>query len=300
MSRALTSGLMAVIWLAAAAWDLAREPISFVPWQVVLAGLGTIAAIVTVIYAWTAWPRPSLINLRWLRTSHGRRELTGALGVGLVTRLAFGLAFGLGVGFGVGFGVVFGLVAGLGATLVITLLLDPGEYSATQPGELIRANLLAGIGNGLVAGFVAGLASVLMFAFGVGLLLHPNEDSVTQPGEIIWANISTGLVGVLAGGLAVGLAGVLAFGLLGWRYIALLLCTRRWSSHWLPWQLGSFLRWCYDAGLLRAAGIGYQFRHRELQDYLARNPTLMHSQVTLEELDPLALSWSGMDAALSQ
>jgi hypothetical protein len=64
----------------------------------------------------------------------------------------------------------------------------------------------------------------------------------------------------------------LAGGLVGWRYIALLLGTRRWSSHWLPWRLSVFMNWCYDAGLLRIAGIGCQFRHRELQDYLACNP----------------------------
>ena len=47
--------------------------------------------------------------------------------------------------------------------------------------------------------------------------------------------------------------------------------TRRWSNHWLPWRFGRFLHWCYEAGLIRVAGISYQFRHRELQDYLACN-----------------------------
>jgi hypothetical protein len=290
---------MAVIWIGAAAWDLTREPISLVPSQVVLAALGTIAAIVTVIYAWTAWPRPNLINLRWLRTSQGRRELTGALGVGLVAGLAFGFGLGFGLGFGFGLGLGFGFVAGLGTALVTGLLLDPGEYSVTQPGEIIRANLLAGVGNGLMAGLMAGLVTVLVIAFGIGLLFNHSGDPLSQPGEIIRANLLTGLIGALAGGLAVGLAGVLAFGLLSWRYITLLLCTRRWNSHWLPWRLGSFLRWCYDAGLIRAAGIGYQFRHRELQDYLARNPALIHSQATLEEVDSRPPSWSGMDAVLT-
>lgn len=39
-----------------------------------------------------------------------------------------------------------------------------------------------------------------------------------------------------------------------------------------PGGWGSFLHWCYQAGLVRVAGIGYQFRHRELQDYFVRNP----------------------------
>jgi hypothetical protein len=61
-------------------------------------------------------------------------------------------------------------------------------------------------------------------------------------------------------------------GAAGWRYVALLLCTRHRNRRWLPWRLSRFLDLCYQAGLLRIAGNGYQFRHRELQDYLARNP----------------------------
>jgi hypothetical protein len=62
-------------------------------------------------------------------------------------------------------------------------------------------------------------------------------------------------------------------GLADMRYTALLLGTRRPGDHWLPWRLRRFLHWCYaDAGLLRVAGAAYQFRHRELQDYLAQHP----------------------------
>ncbi|QFY08518.1 hypothetical protein GBF35_19195 [Nonomuraea phyllanthi] len=56
--------------------------------------------------------------------------------------------------------------------------------------------------------------------------------------------------------------------LLSRRYLGLLLSVRGR----LPWRLGRFLRRCYDAGLLRTSGIAYQFRHRELQDYLAAHP----------------------------
>ncbi|MFB6980319.1 hypothetical protein [Streptomyces scopuliridis] len=51
--------------------------------------------------------------------------------------------------------------------------------------------------------------------------------------------------------------------------VALLLWTRRGTGRWLPWRLGRFLDWCSEAGLVRKAGLAYQFRHRELQDYLA-------------------------------
>jgi len=63
-----------------------------------------------------------------------------------------------------------------------------------------------------------------------------------------------------------------AFGLAGIRYVALLLLTRTGTKRSLPRRLGKFLNWCYQAGLIRIAGGGYQFRHRELQDYLARHP----------------------------
>ncbi|MFJ9895388.1 hypothetical protein ACIQPR_18965 [Streptomyces sp. NPDC091280] len=48
-------------------------------------------------------------------------------------------------------------------------------------------------------------------------------------------------------------------------YLALLLSTR----FRLPWRLGTFLDDCYHLGLLRIAGAGWQFRHRELQEHLA-------------------------------
>ncbi|WP_158239013.1 NACHT domain-containing protein [Streptomyces barkulensis] len=39
----------------------------------------------------------------------------------------------------------------------------------------------------------------------------------------------------------------------------------------LPARLGAFLDWCCEAGLMRVEGLAYQFRHRELQDWLARS-----------------------------
>ncbi|ONI67547.1 hypothetical protein BWI15_31015 [Kribbella sp. ALI-6-A] len=54
------------------------------------------------------------------------------------------------------------------------------------------------------------------------------------------------------------------------RYFSLLLCTRVGRNR-LSWSLAHFLDACYRAGLVRVAGTGYQFRHRELQDYLANH-----------------------------
>ncbi len=65
--------------------------------------------------------------------------------------------------------------------------------------------------------------------------------------------------------------GAVQYGIVGAgrRYLVFLLCTRGR----LPWRLGAFLNWGYDAGLLRVSGVAYQFRHRELQDWLTTHPT---------------------------
>lgn len=40
----------------------------------------------------------------------------------------------------------------------------------------------------------------------------------------------------------------------------------------LPVGLGGFLEWCVEAGIMRVEGFAYQFRHRELQEWLAARP----------------------------
>jgi hypothetical protein len=37
----------------------------------------------------------------------------------------------------------------------------------------------------------------------------------------------------------------------------------------LPWRLVTFLEWNYEAGLMRTAGLAYQFRHLRMQSWLA-------------------------------
>jgi hypothetical protein len=58
----------------------------------------------------------------------------------------------------------------------------------------------------------------------------------------------------LLSGIALGLAVGFGFALAGWRYVAFLLCIQRWNGCRLPWPLGSFLPWCYQAGVIRVAG----------------------------------------------
>ncbi|MGW1997844.1 NACHT domain-containing protein [Embleya sp. NPDC001921] len=182
------------------------------------------------------WPPPNRLHPRGLRTAHGRPAALRGLMVGLVMGLAAWLTAGLAVGFAVGF--AFGLAVWLG------LGLDEETAEVGDPRDLVRADLAAGLAFGLAFGLGAGL----VFGNGGGLAF--------------------GIVMALGLGLEAGLLGAFV----GIRYVAFLLCVRI-GPRALPWRLGRFLHWATDAGLLRTAGIAYQFRHRELQDWLARNPT---------------------------
>ncbi|WP_157877643.1 NACHT domain-containing protein [Streptomyces kanamyceticus] len=61
--------------------------------------------------------------------------------------------------------------------------------------------------------------------------------------------------------------------LIGQLIYALLLLTARLQGR-MPLTPDAFLAWAYHAGLLRIVGGAYQFRHSELQEWLARNPAV--------------------------
>lgn len=54
-------------------------------------------------------------------------------------------------------------------------------------------------------------------------------------------------------------------------YIRYLVAAYFGGKEGLPLRFARFLSWCHSAGLLRGSGIGYQFRHQELLDYLNHN-----------------------------
>jgi hypothetical protein len=161
----------------------------------------------------------------------------------------------------------------------------------------ITGGLLSGVGFGIGFGLWVGMACWLVFAvaFSLGVGLHAGGPGVSayhrRSGRVIYPFW-------VGGGVALGLAGhvvdafvfgpiywaVVTLGMLIWlwftvgdslissgmRFMGLLLCTR-WGASRLPWRLGRFLRWAETAGLVRVAGSSYQFRHLELQIWLA-NP----------------------------
>ena len=243
-ARTVTVGTLAVFAAAGlAAFLLTRVPIGFTRSRVLGAVVLGIAAIALLSYSWTAWPQIQVVDLRRLKTRQSRRDLMYTLARGPGSTIVAGTALVVGytdeLGILLALGITFAFGVGLAMGLAVVLSTAFRHYSVADTRQIIRTTYVAGIVAGLAMGLVAGLAM----------------------GR--------------AAGLAMGLVTGLVAGLAGIRYIAFLLCTRHWSDHWLPWRLGRFLHWCYKAGLIRIAGISYQFRHRELQDYLARNPGLL-------------------------
>lgn len=194
-------------------------------------------------------PAPIYVDFRRLRTRQGLAEAAarakrdflialaaGALG-GFVAEILKGPLAALEAA------LLTGVPAGL--MLGISQGLPRAHYLSVGPRGPVR------IANSLwfIASPVAALAVGLVEGLNSGAIA-----GVTSAGAVV-------LIGILFGPFF--------FSARQGRYFALLLCSRRWSSGWLPWRLGHFLDWCYAAGLLRIAGVGYQFRHREFLEYLA-------------------------------
>ncbi|WP_449064732.1 NACHT domain-containing protein [Planomonospora algeriensis] len=201
--------------------------------------------------------------------------------------------------------LAWGFDLAVGIAILAGLIVTAGAWSAWPEPRHLRVPVLTAradwrrIVSGTVVGLAAGLAGNLVVGVLAGLVIGLVETSTgfgtataRTPRTVVRSDAANGLVvgsgiGLAAGlgiaftagpvpGLVAGVAAGLAFGLptatVTVRYLAFLLCTRRWSRRPLPWRLGRFLHWCTQVGLIRVAGIAYQFRHRELQDHLARHP----------------------------
>ncbi len=182
-------------------------------------------------------------TLQYLRSSTRRRELARNIGRRIARTLVIGFVIGLCSGIVVGrkSGLVIGLVVwigigllGLSVGLWFGLMRGLPDAPPTDPRHPVRDDLVFGLAGGLVFGLIIGST----FGTEFGLLI----------------------------GLAVGLYWITGAGR---RYLVFLCCVRGR----LPWHVGTFLNWAYEAGLLRISGVAYQFRHRELQDWLTAHPT---------------------------
>ncbi|MFJ4814480.1 NACHT domain-containing protein [Streptomyces sp. NPDC088801] len=193
-------------------------------------------------------------------------------------------------------GATVGAGAGLALSTVSVLkeALSSQPTKAATPRIAIREDVATGLGVGLAAGLLGGLAvGITGWLASWPHAARPREESTN--GIFDWFGdrikdllefIIKDLLGfivravvpdpALAVGLVVGLTTGIAGGLIGGRvidhfggaarrYWVFLLC----SSGRLPFRLTRFLDWACTAGLMRYSGPAYQFRHRELQLWLA-------------------------------
>jgi hypothetical protein len=216
--------------------------------------------------------------------------LTGGLKAGVVGAVADGIAGGAAAGLWTGYegrsmpadapgwapvGLVLGLIAGFGGGLLAGLVYGP------------RVGLALGVGGGAVITLVGGLAappadmkaeatpkSVLMrdrrtflaVALATGLTVGVSVGITTTAEGGLFHGVEAGL----AFGVGVGLAAGSVRAVWGTFII-----TRCWLAlhRCLPLRLNSFLSDAHlRRGVLRQAGAFYQFRHEELQRYLADQP----------------------------
>ncbi|MFC0842616.1 NACHT domain-containing protein [Streptomyces noboritoensis] len=178
-------------------------------------------------------------------------------------------------------GLVLWLLAVATVGLAKGLTAPLSDAPPTDPRHPIRTDLVVGLVVGPTLGvafaLAGGLASVFTTMLTTGAIAGRTTGLTTGVSTGLTTGFTTGLTTgrefLLAGWLAAGFATGLVAGLYliagaGRRYLVFLLCSRRR----LPLRLGAFLHWSYEGGLLRVSGAAYQFRHRELQDWLADHP----------------------------
>jgi NACHT domain-containing protein len=208
--------------------------------------------------------------------------------------------------------LLWGALAGPASLLVIQLVLTLAnqvwkEIAGKTTRWLSQGSLTANLEYALLLGLVLGLA----FGFAAWNMDAPPADRASTPMGTVRAEREVYLLRIGAYvlcGASLPLAGQLygqqhelAFGTLLFGFLALIIGMltgpRTWlayltascylaSTRALPLRLMPFLDDAHHVGLLRAVGPIYQFRHAELQDYLAapyrsnvpsqtRRPTLL-------------------------
>ncbi|MEU5811471.1 NACHT domain-containing protein [Streptomyces sp. NPDC047718] len=187
---------------------------------------------------------PAHVHWKHLRTKSGY----GGLALGVLAGLAVTPLIWLRLGRQAGFAALLVGGAVLGILVWLDTLFGREPALSARPRDVIRGDLLQGL-----ALVVVGALSVCV----VITFLLPND-------------LGIGILDGLLIGLAVGLGEGLGFGTQsGRRYLAFILCCRGE----VPRRLGVFLDWACSAGLMRLSGAAYQFRHRELQQWLAHRPS---------------------------
>ncbi|MFB7477060.1 NACHT domain-containing protein [Kitasatospora sp. NPDC056184] len=237
-----------------------------------------VAALTVFLTARSRTDRPAGTDLAALRTSAGRRHVRRALLTGLLVGAACAAVIWAGIWVAIWAttefadreildyspmpGVTSSLAfvgAAVGLTRGIAVVLRVRPAAAVVPRRVIRGELVLGAALALVA------ALTVMIGFFLTVTVH--NYLVYPPSEGYENDIAGTAVAAFCLGLFAGLGAWLSRSGAR-RYLVFLLCSRGR----LPRRLGVFLDHCCDAGLMRISGSSYQFRHRELQHWLAAHP----------------------------
>jgi hypothetical protein len=259
--------------------------------------------------------RPAVIRpSQWRRP--GPRDLTRGFKTGLLPGLVVGIVVGLVVGVASGLldglryrhedGLLNGLMAGLmeaadialGATLIsgivavvalsLTAAFSRQQRDAVTPLSAFRTDIRAGPLAGLVTGLIVGFGVVLAgLLFEVVLSALDYQDASDVPisgdglelstGEIVRQIIINITLPPILVGFFAGLVCALWFALrrsaVYWYALAVELLARRGV---IPRRPLKFLEDAYQRGVMRQAGMVYEFRHARLADRLAASNSPAH------------------------
>ncbi|MFF3275974.1 NACHT domain-containing protein [Streptomyces chrestomyceticus] len=199
---------------------------------------------------------------------------------------------------GLAFGCLSGIVGGILGGIVDGASGEPAAVA--MPRAVMRGTVPGSVMAGIASGFTGWLLGLVLTGInltvdlrgtGDGTFLWMSEvltplatgqwqqvtESITETmghppadahAEITVLHLMADSIGGLAVGLVAGLAAGLTKAGLIRRYAVFLICARGK----LPWRPGVFLDWCCASGLMRLSGTAYQFRHRELQQWLSDHP----------------------------
>ncbi|WP_157062958.1 hypothetical protein [Actinopolyspora mortivallis] len=165
--------------------------------------------------------------------------------------------------------------------------------SLRNPIRLIGASI--GTGVGIIAGLVSAAAYSIPLGVGVGVSIGAIAVLYTASSEAVPIGVKRPMdplfndrrfslvIGFVLGAYAVlyysTIYGVRVAVLYGMMCVLGAVCSSAYMRYviavfygWtlgFPLRLNKFLAWCYDSGILRQSGSGYQFRHQELEEFLS-------------------------------
>ncbi len=211
----------------------------------------------------------SLRGRKYLLLKKICQEYKWLLGIGIPIGLLSGLFFGWDGAFStsesVQVGVLFGLCAGLSLATAFGVVAWAGTPSEMAGWNSPRNSLSADRRLTLVRGAMA--AAIVCMVFMTGLYLYTALSYTMLDG--LYAALAFGMPFGLLLGIPAGILGSLAIGV-HHAWPAYIITTRRMAkAGFLPRSPMKFFEEAQRLGLFRSAGPVYQFRHIELQEYLA-------------------------------